>query len=112
MLEIKYYLNGSRPGRFRQGANAPWLPYRSLPVEANRAFSELIILLKALYLPGYCPQAGSITLLLKEPDYSYYGGFQPPTYRSMPPGASFRTLPAGSGTFMLLLLLVRAERGA
>ena len=41
MLEYYIIIDGSRPGRFREGANAPYLPTAPLSVEANRAFLVL-----------------------------------------------------------------------
>ena len=112
MLEYNVIRYGSRPCRSRQGARRPWL-LSSLPsVEATRALSEPLLLLKALYLPGCCPlEPAPFTLLLKEPDYSFYGAFS-----ALLPFNAARSLPLSFACrqrhIHVLFLLGRAKQGA
>ena len=82
------------------------------PSRQTALFPTLLYYLKPCIYRASGLKPGFITLLRKEPDYSYYGGLQPPLYRSLPPGASLLLLPAGSGTFMFYYSLGRAESGA
>ena len=65
MLEYYIIKYGLRPGRFRKGARLLCSLSAPLSVEANRAYLELVVLPKALYLPGYWPQEPAVSLLLE-----------------------------------------------
>ena len=97
---MNYIINGSRPGRFRNGANAPLLPSTPLSVEANRDLLDYIILLKALYLQGYGCSSRLLSSLPERAGLLSFPALSARKSRLLPPGASLWLLPAGSGTFM------------
>ena len=103
MSEIKYLNTAHVRCRFRNGRE-PYSVLCSLPpVEAIRAFQYIILLLKALYLPGLgrlrpAPSwvtEGAGLLCSPAPFYS--------RSRLLPARSLFLLLPAGSGTFMFFL---------
>ena len=71
-------------------------------VEANRALSDLIILLKALYLPGLPAQSRLLSSTVKGAGLLCFRLLIALRSRLLPAGSLFWLLPAGSGTFMLL----------
>ena len=102
MLEYYITISATLDALFRRGANAPLLPFSLKPVDRIRPVTDLLLLLKALYLPGYC-LSGRLNYSITEG-----AGLLPFPAPStllcwLPgPGASHWLCPADGGTFMSL----------
>ena len=95
-------LNGSRMTADSEKEHPLLLSLPALcPSRQSAPISTLLNYSKPCIYRAIASRPGSITLLLKEPDYSSFRLFQSLLSRSLPPGPPLLALPAGSGTFML-----------